>query len=34
MSSWTASCSCERFFPETEEVTKKGTKKRLMVDVE
>jgi hypothetical protein len=25
--------SCERYFPETEEITKKGTKKRLMVEV-
>lgn len=25
--------SCERFFPETKELTKNGTKKRMMIDV-
>lgn len=25
--------SCERYFPETEEITKKGTPKRMMIDV-
>jgi hypothetical protein len=31
MATWT--CSCERYFPETQELTKKGVKKRMMVDV-